>query len=585
KEPPIVNIPLQGPVSGKEVSVFRGQKANVYLGIPFAKPPINPRLQPPIEDPLPSWTEVRNSTSFAPACLQDKEALREHEYVFSQILSDQIDALEFSEDCLYLNVFVPDGPLPPEKWPVVVWFHPGNFSVGTTALWDGSVLASRQKVIVVTPAYRLNILGFFALDRGISPGNYGLLDQVAALKWVNDKISEFGGSQDDICIMGHGAGATSVGLHMVSPLSKGKFNRAIAMSGSVFSNLVGNIPDIQAYKDIQSYACVDSKSNKDLIDCIRNLEVLPLVKYSWNRYPWGPVIDAGDTFLPRRPEEYFEIQKYRKVDFLTGYTDMEDAFEIHAKIPNSEKGVSYNVFKELIRTEIQSEHEGEYFGETGDYNQTCAVNVDHLLDTILFYYTPYPSSLEPEVNLLKYVDYTTEKRYGTGIHKQARFISKSSVTYVYRFDYKPKKGLVADLPEWIRVPHGFELPFFWGMPYWPSLPPNSWNIADRKVADTVMTLWTNFVKYGNPVQTGINFKWDVFEESAPSVMIIDRSFNMSDPSIFDHKAFAFWVDYYPKVIDATQCCNMTQNAIRIYSNPTLTGMLATLAGMQYLLIS
>lgn len=109
KEPPIVNIPLQGPVSGKEVSVFRGQKANVYLGIPFAKPPINPRLQPPIEDPLPSWTEVRNSTSFAPACLQDKEALREHEYVFSQILSDQIDALEFSEDCLYLNVFVPDG--------------------------------------------------------------------------------------------------------------------------------------------------------------------------------------------------------------------------------------------------------------------------------------------------------------------------------------------------------------------------------------------------------------------------------------------------------------------------------------------
>jgi carboxylesterase type B len=109
KEPPIVNIPGQGPVSGKEVSVSRTQKATVYLGIPFAQPPTNPRLQPPIDDPLPSWTEVRNSTSFKPACPQDRKALKQHEYILSQILSDQIDALEFSEDCLYLNLFVPDG--------------------------------------------------------------------------------------------------------------------------------------------------------------------------------------------------------------------------------------------------------------------------------------------------------------------------------------------------------------------------------------------------------------------------------------------------------------------------------------------
>jgi hypothetical protein len=113
---------------------------------------------------------------------------------------------------------------------------------------------------------------------------------------------------------------------------------------------------------------------------------------------------------------------------------MEDALKIHGTVPNSENGVSYDVFKELIGAETQNEHEGEYLGETGDPNQTCPINVEHLLQTILFYYTPYPSSLEPEVNLQKYVDYTTEKRYGADIYRQARFVSKSSKTYVYRFD-------------------------------------------------------------------------------------------------------------------------------------------------------
>ena len=109
KDLPVVNIPDQGLVSGKEVALSRSQKAIVYLGIPFAHPPINPRLQPPKTDPLPSWTEVKNATSFAPACLQNKTALRQHHYFLSDIFSDQIEALEFHEDCLYLNIFVPDG--------------------------------------------------------------------------------------------------------------------------------------------------------------------------------------------------------------------------------------------------------------------------------------------------------------------------------------------------------------------------------------------------------------------------------------------------------------------------------------------
>lgn len=163
---------------------------------------------------------------------------------------------------------------------------------------------------MVTPAYRLNILGFFALDPGISEGNYGLLDQVAALDWVNDKISEFGGSKDDICIMGHGAGATSVSLHMLSPLSKGKFKRAIAMSGSAFSTSLPSIADMHPYKNTN---CEDSKSNRDLLVCLRNLEALPLVEDAWNKYEWGPVVHFNDRFLPKHPEEFFQAAEYHKV--------------------------------------------------------------------------------------------------------------------------------------------------------------------------------------------------------------------------------------------------------------------------------
>jgi len=166
---------------------------------------------------------------------------------------------------------------------------------------------------VVTPAYRLNILGFFALDSGISQGNYGLLDQVAALDWVNDKISEFGGSKDDICIMGHGAGATSVSLHMISPLSEGKFKRAIAMSGSAFSTTLPSIPDMLPYKAIRLWACEDGKINRDLLECLRNLQASPLVKYAWNKYEWGPVVDFNDVFLPRQPEDVFQAAEYHKV--------------------------------------------------------------------------------------------------------------------------------------------------------------------------------------------------------------------------------------------------------------------------------
>jgi para-nitrobenzyl esterase len=203
-----------GPVSGKAEDGIR-----VFLGIPYAAPPVGKlRWKPPAE--VASWTEVRKTVEFGPSCPQPNEKA----------------GSVYSEDCLYLNVWSPASK-PGEKLPVMVWIHGGAFNFGSTSLaeYNGKNLAEKG-VVVVTLNYRLGPLGFLAhpLLSGESPngvsGNYGLLDQIAALKWVQKNIAAFGGDPGRVTIFGQSAGSRSVSLHMISPLSVGLFHRAIAVT-------------------------------------------------------------------------------------------------------------------------------------------------------------------------------------------------------------------------------------------------------------------------------------------------------------------------------------------------------------------
>jgi para-nitrobenzyl esterase len=214
KKPDVVQLD-SGPISGK---VEDG--VHVFLGIPYAAPPIGElRWKPPQE--IASWTQVRNSTDFGPSCPQPK----------------QQDTGKFSEDCLYLNVWT-TAEKPEKRLPVMVWIHGGAFNFGSASQpeYNGKNLA-KKGVVVVTINYRLGPLGFLVHPllskesaHGTS-GNYGLLDQIAALKWVQKNIAAFGGNPDRVTIFGQSAGSRSVSLLMMSPLSAGLFHRAIAESG------------------------------------------------------------------------------------------------------------------------------------------------------------------------------------------------------------------------------------------------------------------------------------------------------------------------------------------------------------------
>ncbi|KAK2085073.1 Liver carboxylesterase 1 [Saguinus oedipus] len=280
--PPVVDT-VHGKVLGKFISL-RGfaQPVAVFLGIPFAKPPLGPlRFSPP--QPAEPWSFVKNATSYPPIAGERDEpggvwlgsvlrhplskcsALRcaqlpipeenngrcSQDAVAGQVLSEFFTnhkeniSLKFSEDCLYLNIYTPADLAKKSRLPVMVWIHGGGLFLGGASTYDGLALAAHENVVVVTIQYRLGIWGFFSTGDEHSRGNWGHLDQLAALRWVQDNIASFGGNPGSVTIFGESAGGESVSVLVFSPLAKNLFHRAISESGVALTAVLVEKGDIK----------------------------------------------------------------------------------------------------------------------------------------------------------------------------------------------------------------------------------------------------------------------------------------------------------------------------------------------------
>lgn len=422
----------------------------------------------------------------------------------------------------------------------------------------------------MTVAYRLNILGFFTTADPAASGNYGMLDQIAALDWVQKNIESFEGSPRNVAIAGHSSGAISVGLHLLSPLSKGKFGKAIAMSGDAIGSVRTPELELPIIDTVANRFSCNRRPTSDLMDCLRRVDSEILVKATSDIETWGPIIDAEttnttDPFLPADPKVILENGNFNGVPLIAGYVNNEQALVYKESLgKDDEEGkMSMAKFETMITEDAIAAVQN-----LNDNTTSCDSKPEMVAEAILFFYKPHPPSLDEAALRDRFLDLQTEKNYAAGLVLLAGKLSKMVKTFVYRFDYRPRTPAVTrDLPEWVNVPHMFELPFFWGLPHVFS---NQilWNTSDKKLADVMMMMMANFLRVGSPSLN--NVRWEPYTEDTPGILIIDRTINMSEPHAVDFRALAFWNEYYPRVVSeaTSNCCNATSSSSALASSST-----------------
>jgi para-nitrobenzyl esterase len=312
---------VDGPVRG-----FVRNGVNIFLGIPYAAPPIGVlRWQPP--QPVKRWKDARDATRYAPTCPQVSE------------LGAFAGPTSTSEDCLYLNVFTTGVNKNGKKMPALVWIHGGGNIDGESNDYDASKLAAGGPdgvpTVVVTINYRLGLFGFFshpAIDsEGHLYGNYGILDQQAVLRWVQRNIAAFGGDPNRVALGGQSAGAVDTAANLVSPYSNGLFNRAILQSspGFLASNFVSTqIAQGRGTNFAKAAGCTgtDAAAAK----CLRNLSTTRILQLQGTLNADGPyasgILSIDGAVIPRTPDQAFSTGNFNKMPIMGGGTRDELTF-------------------------------------------------------------------------------------------------------------------------------------------------------------------------------------------------------------------------------------------------------------------
>ncbi|GGO91901.1 carboxylesterase/lipase family protein [Wenjunlia tyrosinilytica] len=503
---PLVVHTAQGPVRG----AAGPDGGRVFHGIPFAAPPTGQLRWRPPRPPEP-WSGVRDATTPAAPCAQSPLTLLPDGGPVLPGESNRTGST--SEDCLYLNVRAPARTVG-RNLPVLVWLHGGGNTFGAGSDYDGSVLAARG-VVVVTVNYRLGALGFLAHpalsaeshDR--ASGDYGLMDQQAALRWVRRNIGAFGGDRDRITLGGQSAGSADTCLHIASPTAKGLFRRAIQQSGSCTSDGAPTPLTLSAAEDrgrslAASVGCADPQA---AAACLRAVPATELIRAAPGAASlWTP--NTGPRILPVPPRTAWSTGQVNAVPTLSGSTHDEYRYFTALYVDLLGGGpLTPRSYAALIRREH-------------------ADRADAVLDA-------YPASAFPSPDLA-YSAVGTDQRFSCPARADSRLYSGRAPVYAYEFDDP-------GAPPFIPAPytpqgafHAAELAYLFPMDALPLTSP-----AQRRLSETMAGYWARFAATGSPNGPGAP-PWPRYTPDSDRIQVLapDRT---APTTAFaaDHRC-AFW---------------------------------------------
>ncbi|MBL8271638.1 carboxylesterase/lipase family protein [Steroidobacter sp.] len=459
---PMVEAPA-GAVEG----VAHG-KIQVFKGLPYAQPPVGPaRWKPPAE--MPAWKTVRDATKFAPSCVQPKSRT-------ASIYASDLGAV--SEDCLFLNVWAKQGV---RDAPVMVWIHGGALTSGSSSepIYDGTKLAERG-VVVVSINYRLGALGYLAHPQlsaesaeGIS-GNYGLLDQIEALRWVKRNVAAFGGDAANVTIAGESAGGLSVMYLMAAPSAHGLFAKAIAQSAYMIST-----PELKQSRfgeeaaEVIGTRVATALGARDLT-ALRALDAAKVIDGA-ARAGYLPFGTIDGRVLPRQLVEAFDEGEQAKVPMIAGFNSGEIRSLRFLAPPVPASAAKY---EDAVRSRYAD-----------------------LADPFL--------KLYPSGNLEESLIATTrDALYGWTAERLVRKQTDiGQPSFLYFFDH----GYPAANAAGLHAFHAAELPYVFGTAdkttaLWPKVPATTQEAA---LSDAMLNYWASFMRSGQPGAAGLP-QWQAY---------------------------------------------------------------------------
>ncbi|KAL4219875.1 Neuroligin-2 [Mactra antiquata] len=542
-----------GEIHGLVDTVYVGGNnftVNKFLGIPFAKPPVGElRFKKPV--PVDSVNSPYYAKEYGNECVQFNFNLN-----FSQL---RVSNRTQSEDCLYLNVYVPEKAADSTSGhAVAVWIHGGGFLSGSGSDFDGSFFSFYGNVIVVTINYRLGPYGFLSTEDENAPGNYAFWDQHVAVRWVHENIEYFGGDKNRVTIFGESAGAISVCHQGLIPQNKGLFQRTIAQSGSAVDPTSPKL-DSNAIEDARTLGsvlgcsitthralmeCLRSKSNEEIIDSMIENKI-PTTSYEY--VIDNDLIKREIATIPSLLDNHKleEVEFYRSLDVINGFNSHEGFLIVEVFLANL--APDFLITRDQMKAMLQP-----------ILGMLLGIHLDEsVVELIMHEYTNWSNPVSKEDVRLQLIKLFGDLFFGepavvtAKMHALSGTLSSTSGNYMYHFVANPRSGIL-QTPEWIHgANHADDIPFITGVDI--DIPDNDSNITwEAQLSRKMIRYWSNFMKSGDPnLPEHVMPPWPKYDITSQSYIKLEE--NMNDNSVGKFllaKETNIWNNLIPRISEA-----------------------------------